>query len=952
MPVENNALESPGVYINETDNTELAGRPRPTGPVVVGTAKRGPAMRPVTVKDSKELVEMFGQPYSSGISQDVWRSGDVIEATFGMYAAKAWLANNDTLTFVRLLGTNHPDATAGGGTIEAGWTTANTPVDNDGTNGGAFGVYLTETSDNAGDTYIAEGGGSSYLAAIFYVESGSVTLEGVALDAGAGSEVAQTATLADGAYVASNAANAGFNLVVRDDSGTVVETKPINFNRTSANYIRKVANTNPTKTNTELSDSGVGYWLGQTYDQFINDQLDISGAGTGEIAAVVLPILSDDLSGQDHTMEATAGVTPWILSQHVGTNTDFTGDATTGKYPVEELFRIHSLETGSWESKNLKVSIKNVQPPRSNLDDYGTFTVEVRSVSDSDEVPRTIEVFSGLKLDPSSPDYIAAKIGDTTTTWNETDKLYEEVGSYPNRSKYIRVEVSPSLDRGELDAALLPFGYHHPATYIENAPGTSVLAPDDDTEVIAYANDVGSTGGVYDSGQGAANDLVPPKHVHRSTSSEGNLRSAEDAYWGIVTFRETNRNVLDASYSDIVHAKPAGIDPTEPTTDVSSIPYIVSLDDLVLSNGVYTWTLGSRAGGTSYTASGNDAYDLLEAGQNSFTVPVVGGFDGLDITETNPFRNTMLDGTTELNNYAYNSIKRAIDSVRDTDVVNTDIMTVPGLTNSSLTEYGVNICEQRGDALFIFDLENDYQPASEGLASTYPVEPDLNLMINEVKDRTINSSHGAVYSSWVQIRDNRTGRLLYVPPSTIALGVMSYSQAVSQPWFAPAGFNRGGLSQGTAGLPVVNIRRKWNKPQRDKLYTNSINPIARFPSIGFVVYGQKTLLLEDSLLTRINVRRMVNYLKAKMRELGRNVLFDPNVDVTWQRFRGPAEKELNNVQSKFGIEQYKLQLDDATTTQDLIDRNIVYAKLLVKPVTATEFLVIDFAITNNSSDFE
>ena len=150
----------------------------------------------------------------------------------------------------------------------------------------------------------------------------------------------------------------------------------------------------------------------------------------------------------------------------------------------------------------------------------------------------------------------------------------------------------------------------------------------------------------------------------------------------------------------------------------------------------------------------------------------------------------------------------------------------------------------------------------------------------------------------------------------------------------------------------MNIRRKWNKPQRDKLYTNSINPIARFPSIGFVVYGQKTLLLEDSLLTRINVRRMVNYLKAKMRELGRNVLFDPNVDVTWQRFRGPAEKELNNVQSKFGIEQYKLQLDDATTTQDLIDRNIVYAKLLVKPVTATEFLVIDFAITNNSSDFE
>jgi phage tail sheath protein FI len=194
--------------------------------------------------------------------------------------------------------------------------------------------------------------------------------------------------------------------------------------------------------------------------------------------------------------------------------------------------------------------------------------------------------------------------------------------------------------------------------------------------------------------------------------------------------------------------------------------------------------------------------------------------------------------------------------------------------------------------------------------------------------------------------------LLWVPPSVAILGTMASSERVSEVWFAPAGFNRGGLSSGAAGIPVVNVTEKLTSKQRDSLYAANINPIASFPAEGIVVFGQKTLQVTPSALDRINVRRLMIYIKKQVSRFATTVLFDQNVEVTWNRFKSAVEPFLASVQSRLGLTEYKVVLDSTTTTPDLVDRNILYAKIFLKPARAIEFIAVDFVISRTGASFE
>jgi phage tail sheath protein FI len=181
---------------------------------------------------------------------------------------------------------------------------------------------------------------------------------------------------------------------------------------------------------------------------------------------------------------------------------------------------------------------------------------------------------------------------------------------------------------------------------------------------------------------------------------------------------------------------------------------------------------------------------------------------------------------------------------------------------------------------------------------------------------------------------------------------MSNSQARAELWFAPAGFNRGGLSDGAAGVPVTGITEKLTSKERDRLYDANINPIASFPSEGIVVFGQKTLQATRSALDRVNVRRLLIFLKKQVSLLSTQVLFDQNIEVTWNRFIGLVDPFLQSVKTRYGLEDYKLVLDKTTTTPDLVDRNILYAKIYLKPAKSIEFIAIDFNISRSGAAFE
>jgi len=125
-----------------------------------------------------------------------------------------------------------------------------------------------------------------------------------------------------------------------------------------------------------------------------------------------------------------------------------------------------------------------------------------------------------------------------------------------------------------------------------------------------------------------------------------------------------------------------------------------------------------------------------------------------------------------------------------------------------------------------------------------------------------------------------------------------------------------------------------------------------FPTMGITVYGQKTLLAsETSALNRINVRRMMNYIKYEVKKEAENILFDQNVRATWDKFVGRVEPFLASIKQRFGLSEYKLILDETTTTKEMIDRNSLYAKIYLKPARAIEKIYIDFVITDSGVEF-
>ena len=329
-------------------------------------------------------------------------------------------------------------------------------------------------------------------------------------------------------------------------------------------------------------------------------------------------------------------------------------------------------------------------------------------------------------------------------------------------------------------------------------------------------------------------------------------------------------------------------------------------------------------------------------------MPLCGGFDGTDITEANPFNNRVLRDGTTATNYAYASIDRALELIKDAEAIEHNIALMPGVTNDSLTSKLVSTCEARGDSLAVIDLKDIYIPPSEDKCTSFKDRVDNTTPEKTAAAltlRQLNSSYGATYYPWVKIKDTDSNRDVWVPPSVVALGAMAYTEKREELWFAPAGFNRGGLNQGNAGLPVLQVSEQLLSKDRDTLYQANINPVASFVSEGIVIFGQKTLQMTQSALDRINVRRLLIFVKREVSRISNTLLFEQNVRATWLKFKTKVELLLNGIKSRFGLTDFKVVLDKTTTTPDLIDRNIMYAKVFLKPARTIEFIAVDFVIT-------
>ena len=464
-----------------------------------------------------------------------------------------------------------------------------------------------------------------------------------------------------------------------------------------------------------------------------------------------------------------------------------------------------------------------------------------------------------------------------------------------------------------------------------------------------------------------------PAVALRLSASDGDLSDDTEAYFGATTSRSGSNSIFEESIFDLLYPLPSGLNQTYTTTaNNTKICWYFTLDDLVANyktiatnrDTVY-YQSGSRAAGYSMTAISGSYKKILYIGYNRFTSVFYNGFNGFDITEKEPFNATRAlphGSATETSHAMFYTTKRAVDMFSDPEYIESNILMAPGIVNEGLTNHMILTCEERGDALALIDPRGGYEASSEsyeteqermtsgtgiGAVSQHVVEVGTNM-----ESRNLNSSYGATYYPWVRIQDTISGRSLWAPPSIAAIGALSFSEKASALWFAPAGFNRGGLSDGAAGIPVSNVRNRLTSAERDFLYERNINPIASFPNEGIVIFGQKTLQVTPSALDRINVRRLMIFVKKEISRIASQLLFDQNVPATWARFTGQVEPFLTNIKNNFGLDDFKVVLDETTTTPDLIDRNTIYAKIFLKPTRAVEFFAIDFVITNSGAGFE
>ena len=284
MSVKQFKFVSPGVFINEIDNSALNKTSDAIGPTIIGRLEKGPALRPVKIQSYSEFINIFGEALPGGNGKDVWRNGNYTAPTYAAYAAQAYLRNGSPVNIVRLLGDESPNATTAG---KAGWKTA-TATYNGGnaSNGGAYGLYIFPSSSAPANS------GTGSLAAVWYADAGHLALSGTT--------PAGNATSSFGAIVKNVGTDYGFKAQVKDSSGTVQYTTEFNFNESSDKYIRKVFNTNPTLTNSSVGSAVLtaSYWLGESYENWLSDSRaghSLAGSGTepaGGLYGVILPLES------------------------------------------------------------------------------------------------------------------------------------------------------------------------------------------------------------------------------------------------------------------------------------------------------------------------------------------------------------------------------------------------------------------------------------------------------------------------------------------------------------------------------------------------------------------------------------------------------------------------------------------------------------------------------------
>ena len=210
---------------------------------------------------------------------------------------------------------------------------------------------------------------------------------------------------------------------------------------------------------------------------------------------------------------------------------------------------------------------------------------------------------------------------------------------------------------------------------------------------------------------------------------------------------------------------------------------------------------------------------------------------------------------------------------------------------------------------------------------------------------TTNTNYACTYGNWFLQYDKVVDKNVWVPPSGVIGAAFANNDATYQPWFAPAGFTRGLLSN------VLEAAIRPNQKQRDQFYKIGLNPIAFFPADGYVIFGQKTLQAKPSAFDRINVRRMFLWAEKAVRRTVKYYVFEPNTARTRASILAVLEPIFQRIKNTEGLYDFLLVCDDRNNSPTVIDNNELVVDIYLKPVRAAEFILVNFYATRTDQNF-
>lgn len=820
-------IVSPGVFTNEVDQSFLAGGVAQIGAAIVGPTVKGPALVPTQITSYGDFEQIFGS-YS--------------DESYVPFVVNDYLRNGNVITVTRLL-------------YEDGYKLENGAlgvVAKSGSGAGAVQAVthvLHPTQAVLGDS----GVNSSYFApsVITNMISGSFEIKV------SGSFTTDTTVPGfSGAFIAGNGAAVTASIVSTDNT-----------------YITKLFGNSP---------KSVDY---PVYVQYENKNASTLFANMADVTISIEQVTGSNYS---FLQDFQTAATPFVTSQKIGST-------------VKNLFKFHTLSHGTSVNSEVKIGIRDIRPASevSDPNGYGTFTVEVRRVNttnifntpysseDTDRSPDTVESFTNLNLDPDSPRYISRVIGDRYRTVTDSGDVVVN-GDYPNLSKFIRVEVDPSVSEKTNNETLIPFGYRALTSPVPMYSGSlNLTAVSNRTSQVQTTYNSKNYFGFNFDNLNNLNYLAPTPTAFSTTGSNS------DFYLGDVS------QDADAAFPSLTSA------------------YSGSLNDSLVA-GTFTSNVSINT--------------------RKFIMPLQGGFDGArpnlpklsgtNLKSTNAF-GFDCSGTATAGTKAYN---KAFTVLSNTDYYDMNMLITPGVVDSLhplVTSAARNLVEERQDAFYVMD--------SNALTD------NIATVVQQVTN--IDSNYAATYYPWVRIVDPAKNKPIFVPPSVVVPGVLAFNDAVTAPWYAPAGLNRGGLS------PAVGTYKNLTQANRDELYENRVNPIANFPNEGICIWGQKTLQSRPSALDRVNVRRLLIEVKKFIASSTKYLVFEQNTSATRTRFLSIANPYLEQVRAQQGLSAFRVVMDESNNTPDVIDRNILYGQIFLQPTRTAEFIVLDFNIQPTGAAF-